>query len=291
MTFSIVTPSFRQLDWLRLCAASVADQTGPTLSVEHIVQDAGSGPALESWAQGQGGQLRLFMEADAGMYDAINRGLRRATGEICAYLNCDEQYLPGTLNLVADFFAEHPTVDVLFGDAVLIDNKGCLLSYRRTVLPEREHMRASHLNTLSCATFFRRRLLKRGFYFDPQWRAIGDHVWMDSLLRARVSMATLPQPLAVFTFTGENLGASAVSIMEGAKWNGSSSSWLKPRWMAAVLRHRLRKALAGAYQLRNVELSIHTPASPTRRVMQTARKLGYGWPVGRGRDVESPDLG
>ena len=44
--FSIITPSFRQLDWLKLCAASIADQTGAT--VEHIVQDAGTGPELEA---------------------------------------------------------------------------------------------------------------------------------------------------------------------------------------------------------------------------------------------------
>ena len=42
------------------------------------------------------------------MYDAINRGLRRASGEILAYLNCDEQYLPGALQEVAAFFEKHP---------------------------------------------------------------------------------------------------------------------------------------------------------------------------------------
>ena len=41
-------------------------------------------------------RVRAFVEKDQGMYDAVNRGLRRATGEMLAYLNCDEQYLPGT---------------------------------------------------------------------------------------------------------------------------------------------------------------------------------------------------
>ena len=42
-----------------------------------------------------------FIEKDGGMYDAVNRGYRRAQGDILAYLNCDEQYLPGALKTVA----------------------------------------------------------------------------------------------------------------------------------------------------------------------------------------------
>jgi len=66
---SIVTPSFRQLPWLKLCAASISDQAG--VEFEHIVQDAGSGPELEAWAATQP-QLRLVTEKDQGMYDAVN---------------------------------------------------------------------------------------------------------------------------------------------------------------------------------------------------------------------------
>ena len=98
---SIVTPSFRQLDWLRLALASVADQQG--VEVEHIVQDGGS--EAETLAPMAANPIvRLFSEPDDGMYDAINRGLRRTRGEICGYLNCDEQYLPGTLAKVTEIF-------------------------------------------------------------------------------------------------------------------------------------------------------------------------------------------
>src|SRR5205814_1220274 len=155
---SIVTPSFRQLEWLKLCAASVADQQG--VGHEHIVQDAGTGPALEEWSRTTP-NISLYVEKDEGMYDAINRGLRRSRGAICSYLNCDEQLLPGALARVASFFDTHPDVDVLFGDAILIDDRGNPLSYRRTVLPTLSHVRYAHLNTPTCATFFRRSLLDR----------------------------------------------------------------------------------------------------------------------------------
>src|ERR1700737_2128649 len=136
---------------------------------------------------------KLFIEKDTGMYDAINRGLSKARGDICAYLNCDEQYLPGTLRKVASYFADHPNIDILFGDAVLIDSNGRPLSYRRAILPTRRHLRLSHLNTSTCATFFRQKLFANGFRFNPEWKAIGDAVWVDELLEKKVAMATLRQ--------------------------------------------------------------------------------------------------
>ena len=90
LKFTIVTPSFRQLNWLKLCAASVDDQQG--VEVEHLIQDAQSGPELAQWVRDHS-RARLFVESDTGMYDAINRGFRKATGDIVAWLNCDEQYL------------------------------------------------------------------------------------------------------------------------------------------------------------------------------------------------------
>jgi glycosyltransferase involved in cell wall biosynthesis len=145
--FSIVTPSFNQLDWLRVCIASVRDQVVsipspleselPFLSIEHIVQDAGTS-GIEAFAREQGAAfyrdgekifgcfgdtsdtaechnnsqkvkyfLSIYAEKDSGMYDAINRGLARAQGDLCAYLNCDEQYLEGVLPCVADWFKKN----------------------------------------------------------------------------------------------------------------------------------------------------------------------------------------
>src|SRR3954468_9321875 len=91
MKFTIVTPSFRNSEWLKLCIPSVADQG---VAHEHIVQDAGSDDGTLEWLP-QDTRVAAFVEKDRGMYDAVNRGYRRGTGDIFAYLNCDEQYLPG----------------------------------------------------------------------------------------------------------------------------------------------------------------------------------------------------
>jgi glycosyltransferase involved in cell wall biosynthesis len=271
---STITPSFRQLEWLKLCAASVADQEG--VEHEHIVQDAGSGPELEEWARTIPG-LSLYVEKDDGMYDAINRGLRRARGTICSYLNSDEQFLPGALAIVASFFDAHPNVDVLFGDVILIDRSGNPVSYRRTILPTLAHVRYAHVNTPTCATFFRRQLLDRGFFFDPNLKAIGDQVWMEQLLLANVQMATLPEPLAVFTFTGENLGSTTASKEEAERRRGGTSAMTRLLKMMAVVSHRLRKFLAGAYRRRKIDIDIYTLESPSLRQRRHGH-VGFSWP-------------
>ena len=81
LDFSIVTASLGQLQWLRLCLASVADQAG--VRCEHLVRDGGSGEEFGNIIA-QFSNVHGVRETDAGMYDALNRGLTRAQGEILA---------------------------------------------------------------------------------------------------------------------------------------------------------------------------------------------------------------
>jgi len=274
-TISVVTPSYRQLEWLRVCAASVADQAG--VSVEHLIQDAGTGDGLEAWAASRPG-LRLFVEPDQGMYDAVNRGLRRARGEICAYLNCDEQYLPGVLAEVAAVFRRRPEMDLLFGDAVLLRPSGEPFSYRRVVLPSRVHTRLAIVGTFTCAMFFRRSLVERGYEFNPAWKAIGDAEWVDRLLRDRVRMAVIRKPLAAFGLTGSNLGCSALAREEYAVWRRECGA--PPAWLTtpAIALYRLRKLLAGAYTGRVMSLELYTRDCLERRTRFAPARLGFRWP-------------
>jgi glycosyltransferase involved in cell wall biosynthesis len=273
MRFSIITPSYRPGPWLKLCIASVADQSG--IEVEHIVQDSCSDDGTQEWLP-HDSRVRTFIEKDGGMYDAINRGMRRANGDILAYLNCDEQYLPGALAKVSEFFAKNPDVEVLFGDALLVDDHGAPLSYRRMVLPISAHVRLVHLNTLTCSTFFRRSIVERGHFFDLNWKVIGDAVWIDELLRAGVRMAVLPEPLAAFAFTGANLGASDRAFVEGKRFRGGA-------WKAALvpllsLHHRFRKWRAGAYVPHSVDYALYTKDSPDQRRPFSAAQLDFRWP-------------
>ncbi len=121
-------------------------------------------------------------------------------------------------------------------------------------------------------------MVERGFLFDTGWKAAGDAVWVDNLLRAKVKMAVLPQPLSVFTFTGDNLGASAVSRAESGRLKQERAGKSGSRsTTAVVLQHRLRKFFAGAYWSRRVEIEIYTLSSPNER-QRFSRRVGFGWP-------------
>src|SRR6266700_5293799 len=120
LRLSIITPSFLGRQWLKLCIASVADQQG--VEVEHIVQDSCSDDGTQDWLP-HDPHVKAFIEKDTGMYDAVNRGYRRATGDILAYLNCDEQYLPGGLAAVKRFFEQNPRVEVCLAGSIVTDGE------------------------------------------------------------------------------------------------------------------------------------------------------------------------
>src|SRR5712664_1623019 len=111
MRFSIITPSYRNSQWLKLCIASVADQEG--VELERIIQDSCSDDGTQDWLV-KDSRVKAYIEKDSGMYDAVNRGFRRSKGDLLAYLNCDEQYLPGALRAVAEFCDANPSVEIIF---------------------------------------------------------------------------------------------------------------------------------------------------------------------------------
>jgi glycosyltransferase involved in cell wall biosynthesis len=280
-SFSVVTPSFGQLSWLQLCIASVADQQGAGC-IEHIVCDAGSA-GIEHFLRQMHGRhpdrpgyrLRFEVGPDRGMYDAINKGLRLAAGEVCCYLNCDEQLLPGALAAAGGRFAAAPSVDVIFGDALVVDAGGKALCYWRPYVPTLRHLSGAKLNTLSCSTFFRRRVVEAGHLFDPDWKVVGDLLWIRGLLEAGRSMGSLREPLAAFTFLGANLGASTTAEEEFRKTRTASGPG---RRLVRRALHGARKVLSGAYLRRRVTYDVFTTGDPLRRTRFRADALGWKWP-------------
>jgi glycosyltransferase involved in cell wall biosynthesis len=272
MQFSIITPSFRNSEWLKLCVASVADQAGVTL--EHIVQDAGSDDGTLDWLS-QDSRVTAYVEKDAGMYDAVNRGLRRAKGDILAYLNCDEQYLPGALRAVLDFFHNHPTIDVAFADTVVINATGEFIACRKAVRPLKHHVWACHLPTFTCATFFRRSLIdKHQLYFDTRWRDVGDADWVLRLLGLKIQTGILRYYTSAFTQTGDNMNFKPNALREKKELHRSAPAWMRTGKSAIVLQHRLRKLAAGAYSQKPFQYAVYTKAESGRRtVMHVPRPV------------------
>lgn len=271
---SIITPSFKQLDHLARCAASVAAQR-TDVKLEHIIQDGGTGAEFDSWAAGQSAAI-CFQEPDGGMYDAINRGFTKATGDILAWLNCDEQYLPGALAKVAEYFEKHPEIDIVFGDIIVCDADLNPVCYRRAIRPWCSHIRRCFLPTFSAATFVRRKVIDEGYLLDTRFRAIADAVWIHQLLGCGFRATTLPEPISLFVQTGENLGHSPASLREAHDWRRPNLRSNRVQALALTAVHHLRKMLAGAYATRQVNLTYFTGNPPSTR--QFTGLLGGKWP-------------
>ena len=220
-------------------------------------------------------RLEFVVGPDAGMYDAINKGLRRATGDVCSYLNCDEQLLPGSLAAAEEYLAKHLETDVVFGDTIVVGRDGEPLCYWRPYVPSLAHLAGATLNTLSCSTFFRRSVIDAGHLFEPQWKAVGDLRWIRGLLEKGRNMACLPVPLAAFTFFGDNLGASEKAREEfeaSRESSGGPGRWFRRCW------HGVRKLFSGAYVQRKVTYDLFTLSDPLRRRRFTSHSLGWTWP-------------
>jgi glycosyltransferase involved in cell wall biosynthesis len=275
--FSIVTPSYKQPMWLRLCAASVADQDAPGIEVEHIVQDSLSGPEIAD-AVKDFPELKLVSEKDKGMYDAINRGWEKATGDVLCWLNCDEQYLPGVLKDVADYFRAHPETEVLFADAIIVDNDGKYLCSRRVLTPQLYHTWTCHLATFSCSTFFRRNVIKeKGFALDARWRALGDADLIARMIRAGVRMAVLRRYTSSFVDTGENISVQPWAIQERMDFKAEAPRWVRKTHRVWMLIHRVRRLLHGIYTLGPFAYDIFTPASPRKRLHFAVSNPTFYW--------------
>jgi glycosyltransferase involved in cell wall biosynthesis len=244
LKFSIITPSFNSLTYLPRCAASITDQQG--VDVEHLVVDGGSRGDTIEWLRQQR-SIVWQSEPDRGMYDAINKGFKRAAGDIVAYLNCDEQYLPGTLAAVEECFARHPDVDIVYGDALVIRPDGSLLAFRKAYPLRWPYVMAGTLYVLTCATFFRRRIIDRGFLFDPEWRSVGDAEYVIRLLRAGFCSFHLHRYAAVFTLSGNNLSANETSMNERRKLIMSAPLWVRTLKHGLNAARLAEKFLSGAY--------------------------------------------
>ena len=272
---SVVTPSFRSGRWLPLCLASVADQE---VRHEHIVQDAGSDDGTLDWLP-RDPRVRAFVEKDRGMYDAVNRGYRRARAGILSYLNCDEQYLPGTLARVRDFFQRHPEVDLLFGDCLVVDAAGGYLCERRALTPQLLHTwTASNLAFLTAATFLRRRVLEQHqLWFNADFRDAGDQDWALRLVQAGVRTAVLPEFLSVFTETGTNMNLGANASRERRAFHATAPVWARGLAPLALVHFRLRRWHAGHYLCRPHDYAIYTRDQPQHRKTFHVAQPTFRW--------------
>ncbi len=205
LSVTIVTPSYNQGKFLEATIQSVLVQNYPCL--EYLVMDGGSTDETLDILRRYERYLTWVSEPDAGQSDALNKGFQRARGEIVAWLNSDDVYLPGAIWKAVEFFERNPATAMVYGDADCIDSSGKLLAPYLT-----QHFDLQHL-ALSCfvcqpTVFMRRQALADVGWLDPRLHFTMDYdLWMR--LGREYPVAYLPEKLARYrvhpaakTFTG-----------------------------------------------------------------------------------------
>ncbi len=242
---SIITPSFNQAAYLETCIRSVLSQDYPYL--EYIIVDGGSTDGSVDIIKKYAPRLAWWVsEKDHGQAEAINKGLARARGEIVAWLNSDDYYLPGAVGAAVQTLEAHPQVAMVYGNMLAVDENGRtinLFRYRQWTLPD-----------LLCfqiigqpAVFMRRAALEQAGGLDPAYHCLLDHhLWLrlaacgSILYVAQTWAAARYHPQAKNRARAAEFGREAFRILDWASE--------EPR-LAPVLARLERRARAAAHRV------------------------------------------
>jgi glycosyltransferase involved in cell wall biosynthesis len=151
-------------------------------------------------------------EKDRGQVHAINKGLAHATGDIFAFINSDDLYLPDAFATVVKYFEDHPTVEWVCGDTQMF-GEGHSTDVVRTVVPKSAaHCLSWAYTAPQPGHFWKRELL--GVGFDETWRYDFDHDLYVRLLLAGHKCEHIPA-----TFAAYRLHPASKTVAETEKFD------------------------------------------------------------------------
>ena len=226
--FSIVTVTYNAGELLRHTAETVLTQTYPC--VEHLIIDGCSKDNTveiareykrENVAKETGHEVIVVSEPDKGLYDAMNKGLRRATGDYVLFLNAGDT-LPSdsTLDDIAACIGDSEELPaVLYGDTDIVDSDFRFLRHRRLSPPEKLSWRSFRRGMLVCHQAFYARLdIARELLYDDRYRYSADVDWcirvMKEAEKRRLPLRNVHAVVAEYLEEGQTTANHKASLKE-----------------------------------------------------------------------------
>ena len=214
MNISIITPTWNRSESLRASLKSVASQQ--MRPREHIIVDNlstdGTAEVVAEYARAVPYPVRHLREADDGIYQAMNKGVALAAGNVLHFLNDDDMLFAPDVLTFMDRCLSSTNADMVFGDVVLLDAR------QKEVQSYRRHRQMNRLTLVERtitqqAIFYRREVFDRCGSFDARLRITADHEWLlRAFLRHDIRGIYLKRPVAVFRIGGiSNDAASAAA--------------------------------------------------------------------------------
>lgn len=241
-TITIVTTTLNHAAGLEMACASVRRQAYPQL--QHVIVDAMSrdntAAVIERYRADAEYAVDVIREPDRGMYEGVNKGLRRATGEVVGILNSGDHYPTGALARVAATFAD-PAIQVIAGGIRCLDAAG---KPGRVWMPDVDGLR-QRMSVPHPAVFVRRNVYERIGGFDERYRIAADY---DLMLRMRAAGVPI-----------QSVDAVLCDFQEGGM--SGTRLWRTARETFAIQRAHLGWTTAGGrYAHRLFELALLRPA-------------------------------
>lgn len=214
---SIVTPTYNRADYIEDTILSVLSQSYK--HIEYIVMDGGSADntvgVLEEYRR-RDERLTYASEKDDGMYDAINKGFARATGDILAYINSDDLYTPGAFETVIAYFGKHPDVDVVYGDT-LVANCETGKAHVNLYMPHPETWLRAGGIIAQPTVFMRRRCWDSAGGFRREVKYLGDCEYWLRLVDCGYRFGKINEVIAIELNHGDTLRSTMANEIENEK--------------------------------------------------------------------------
>lgn len=182
--FSIITVTYNADKVLESTLQSVISQNYE--NVEYILVDGGSTDhTLEIARRYKNHISQIISEPDKGLYDAMNKGIRLATGDYLCFLNAgDKLHENNTLQKITQTLTNEALPDVIYGETAIVDEKGDFLHMRRLSTPEQLDWKSFKQGMLVChQAFFARRELAIVRLYDLQYRFSADFDWCIRIMK------------------------------------------------------------------------------------------------------------
>ena len=205
--FSIVVPCFNGAAYLEKTLKSLVNQRPRPQII--FVDGCSTDNSLEIANSILVDSDIIISEPDHGMYDAINKGFKLASGAYLAYLNTDDIYYSNTLRQVEEYFSSNPSVDLLYGDLAII-NEYDKVKYIHKYPFFNKYLfeRSSYSNIGQPASFWRRQVFDANIYFDSSLKMVGDFKFFIDVANAGFEIKHVSLPLAKFRVHSFSLTSS-----------------------------------------------------------------------------------
>ncbi len=270
--FSIVTPSYNMLSDLKLCILSIKDQN---ILNQHIIVDSFSSDGTQDYLKTQT-TSEYIIEKDSGMYEALNKGLLRANGNIIGHLNCDEQYLPGILKQIKADFDNNPRVDIIYGNYLTINHDNTLNSFKKSIHFNKNYILSGNLYIATCGLFYRRKIFDDGNFFNTGFKVSGDKEFLLRLYKNGYQFLHLNKYLSCFKIRNNNLSQNKEYIHESDVIIQKYLKWPRKSLHIFSMIKKLNKFLKGAYTTKfPITYAIYTSDAEAKRKTFISNKVGY----------------